>query len=424
MHFPCRGNDEQSRCLKGKVKFMAKKKNTPNQGKKQKVKIPIPELEEFLNAGSYFGHRTSRWNPRMAPYIYTERNGVHILDIIKTMQLLDDALEVIHRHANRGRILIVGTKGQASGFIKDISVKVGMHYIDSRWPGGLFTNFKVMKKSIKKLRDIEEEIVRQPDELVKKEMLDLKRDARRLNRLYKGVKLMEKLPSLLIVIDSKVEKHAIREANLCDVPIVALVDSNCDPTLVDYPIPANDDSIKSIKLFVELFAKAVKGGSHSNGLIGLRTSYEKRLSKIKRERDREIARKKEMKKRKEQRLAALKKGKNVKIGGKTPGKVVGVVKKAKKTDKKVVKPKKKTKKSKSDTTNKKPKKTEKKSESKKKNINKCSTSDLKDIDGVGPALAEHVVENRPYKKIEELKEVKGVGVKMLESLEKEFEVGK
>ncbi len=414
MRFPCRGNDEQSRCLKGKVKFMVNKKNTHNQGKKQKVKIPIPELEEFLNAGAYFGHRTSRWNPRMAPYIYTERNGVHILDIIKTMKMLDDALEVIHRHANIGRILIVGTKGQASGFVRDISVKVGMHYIDSRWPGGLFTNFKVMKKSIKKLRDIEEEIVRQPDELVKKEMLELEREARRLNRLYRGVKLMEKLPSLLIVIDSKVEKHAIREANLCDIPIVALVDSNCDPTLVDYPIPANDDSIKSIKLFVELFAKAVKGGSHSNGLIGLRTSYEKRLNKIKRERDQEIERKKEMKRRKEKRLAALKKGENIEVGGKTPGKVVGVVKKARikkvESDKK---PKKKVE-----------KKEVKESKNGKKNINKCEISDLKEVDGVGPALADHIVENRPYKKIGDLKEVKGVGAKMLESLEKEFETGK
>lgn len=412
-------------------KHQAKKQSRPEKkGTGNNLpQIELPSLEEFLTAGSHFGHRTSLWDPKMKKYIYTERNNVHIIDLIETMKKLHKALEQIQRASNQGRILIVGTKGQAAGVVKNVARKVGAYYIDSRWPGGLFTNFDVMKKSLRKLRDMEEEIAMQPEDLVKKEILSLKRQVRRLNNLYSGVKLMDRLPKLIVVIDSKVEKNAIREANKVGIPVVALVDTNCNPELVDWPIPANDDSIKSIKLFVDLFGRAIKGGKQANALITLRTDYEKRIEQIAREREQEIARRKAMEEAEQKRIQALKDGKEVKaeVGG---GKVVGVKKKAEvEADKKVtekeaskkskvkkVKAKKKeVKKERKET-----KKSEKKSD--KINLNEADVKEFKNIGGVGDALAKRIVKNRPFRKVEELKEVKGIGDKMYDDMKGKIEV--
>jgi len=269
----------------------------------KKTTVQIPTLEEFLKAGAHFGHKKSTWNPRMEEYIYDERNGIHIIDVIKTIGCLKEALIKIEEVADKGHILIVGTKGQAASVVEKVAQESGALYINTRWPGGLFTNFDVVKKGIERLLSLEETLALGAEGFVKKEQLLMEREVERLNRLYSGIKLMDKLPELVIVVDSKLEKIAIREANRVKIPIVALLDTNCDPTAVDYPIPANDDSIKSISLFLNIFGEAIKKGKKSQSLIELRKNYEAELAgkrkdyenRIERERVLEEEEKKKMK---------------------------------------------------------------------------------------------------------------------------------
>jgi small subunit ribosomal protein S2 len=273
-----------------------------------KTTVQIPTLETFLKAGVHFGHKTSTWNPRMEEYIYGERNGIHIIDIIKMIHNLKEALAQIEEVSDVGHVMFVGTKGQAVSVIEKVSQESGALYINTRWPGGLFTNFNVVKKGIERLISLEETLASGAEGLVKKETLLMQREVERLNRLYSGIKLMDKLPKLLIVIDSKLERIAIREAQKVGVPVIALLDTNCDPTIVDYPIPANDDSIKSITLFVELFGEAIKKGKKSKSLVELRKNYEAQLQAKKMEFDNAIAREKALKEAEEKRLKRLKFG--------------------------------------------------------------------------------------------------------------------
>ncbi len=275
---------------------------------KTKTTVQIPTLETFLKAGAHFGHKASTWNPRMEEYIYDERNGVHIIDIIKTMQCLKDALLKIEEIGDTGHILLVGTKGQAVSVIEKVARDSGALYINTRWPGGLFTNFKVVKKGIERLIKLEDILASGAEGFVKKEQLLMEREVERLNRLYSGIKLMDKLPKLVIVIDSKLEKIAIREAKKVSVPIVALLDTNCDPTMVDYPIPANDDSIKSITLFLEIFGESIKKGIKSKSLVELRKNYEADLSFRKNEYLNNISRQEAIKAEEQQRIKRLKVG--------------------------------------------------------------------------------------------------------------------
>lgn len=270
--------------------------------------VEIPSLDKFLNAGAHFGHKSSRWNPKMKPFIYEERNGVHIIDVIQTMKLLKEALKIVQEGSDKGNVLFVGTKGQASTAVKAMAEEVGGFYIDSRWPGGLFTNFDVIKKSLEKLMKMEEKIATGGKGLVKKEELMMRRDIIRLNELYKGIKFMDKLPSLMIVIDSRIEKNAIKEAKIAGVPVIALVDTNCDPTPIKYPIPANDDSIRSIKLFVELFGQAVNGGKKSTSLKALRRDYAAKLEYTRKSYEEEIARKKAMEEAEIEKLKVMRQG--------------------------------------------------------------------------------------------------------------------
>lgn len=295
--------------------FQGNRQNKPVVEEKfaDRPEIELPELDKFLQAGVHFGHKSSRWHPKMAQYIYDVRGGVHIIDLVKSMKMLKEALKKMQHSSDRGNILIVGTKGQAASLVSDLAQEVGAFYVNKRWPGGLFTNFDVIKRSLDKLMKMEEHLAKGGVGLVKKEQILMERDIARLNNLYSGIKFMDKLPLLVIVIDSKVEKNAIAEAKAAGVPVVALVDTNCDPTQIDYPIPANDDSIRSLKLFVELFGKAIAGGKRADSLKALRQDYVARLEKTITDYKAEVEKKKAMEEADRERLKILRKGDSLKV---------------------------------------------------------------------------------------------------------------
>lgn len=236
-------------------------------------------LKDLLEAGCHFGHQACRWNPKMKPYLYGVRDGVHIFDLAKTKEGLEKACEFVKEVVSKGRppasasgaagggqgkIVFVGTKRQASSIISQEAKKVGMPYISERWLGGIITNWEQIKKSINKLKEMKEK--RQKGEYkkyTKKEQLLLDREINYLEKFFGGLVDLEKLPDALFVVDIKKEMAAVREARNKEIPIIATVDSNCDPSLVDYVIPANDDAVGSIKLIVETIAKAVKEGKET-----------------------------------------------------------------------------------------------------------------------------------------------------------------
>ncbi|MGI6423424.1 MAG: 30S ribosomal protein S2 [Candidatus Dojkabacteria bacterium] len=309
-----------------KEKKVSKKDTTPKaKTKKKDLKVEIPELLTFLQAGAHFGHKKSAWNPKMNKFIYETRNGVHIIDLVKSRKLLTTALEILNEEVDKGNILIIGTKGQAAGLVEKMSKESGTFYITKRWPGGLFTNFDCIKKSIQSLVRMEEELASGGQDLVKKEILQMQNDVARLNSVYEGLKFMDELPRILIVIDSKVEKNAIKEARIVGVPIVALIDTNCDPDLIDYPIPANDDSIKSISLFISLFGEIIKSGKKSESLRALRKNHEANLANLRAKYLEEKEREEKMEEEERLRMKAMREGKTyVQTSG-----VVRVVKKEK-----------------------------------------------------------------------------------------------
>ena len=234
-------------------------------------------MRELLECGVHFGHRTSRWNPKMRPFIFTERNGIHIIDLQQTLTRFREAAAALTDLAAEGKqILFVGTKRQAQEIIKTEAQRCQMPYVIYRWPGGLLTNFETVRKSIvkylelKALRENEEEWSR----LTKKEQSRMEKLLARKAKLYEGISTMETLPGAIFVIDSEKEYIAIREANKLGVPVFAVVDSNCDPEPIDYPIPGNDDAIRSIRLFVGRSATAILEG---------RTLYEQRLQELQEE---------------------------------------------------------------------------------------------------------------------------------------------
>lgn len=305
---------------------MAETKKTVSKKETPINKVEIPDILTFLKAGVHFGHKKSSWNPRMKKYIYEERNGVHIIDLVQTQELTKIALKAVAEFAQKGNVLIVGTKGQAATAIQTMAEENGAFYINKRWPGGLFTNFKTIRKSLQNLVKMEEKLARGGDGLVKKEMLMMKRDVDRLNRIYKGIKFMDHLPTAIIVVDSKVEKNAIKEGRLANVPIIALVDTCSDPDLVDYAIPANDDSIKSISLFVELFGKAIKGTKRAESIISLRKNHYAQLDSLNKAYNDEKERLEKMAELERVRLKALREGEEAKT---KTGSVVRVIKKKK-----------------------------------------------------------------------------------------------
>lgn len=220
------------------------------------------QIEDLLLAGSHFGHLTRRWDPKMKKYIFMERNGIHIIDLKKTLDLLLEACNSISKISSEGKkILFVGTKKQAKQIIKDEAERCGAFYVCERWLGGMLTNFNTVRKSIKKLTNIQKmESDGTIDKFVKKERLIMSRDREKLEKVLNGIVNMTRLPGAIFVVDIKKEHIAISEAKKLNIPVYAIVDTNCDPDLVDYPIPANDDAVKSIEIILKAISGAVVDG--------------------------------------------------------------------------------------------------------------------------------------------------------------------
>ena len=227
--------------------------------------MPV-STEQLLNAGAHFGHLSRRWNPRMRKYIFMKRNGIHIIDLKKTQQLLEDAKNAVERiAASGGRIMFVGTKKQARDVIRDEALRAGTNYVAERWLGGMLTNFATIRKSLKRLDQIEKmESDGTVENLTKKERLMLSREKDRLLRVLGGIVDMSRLPSALFVVDIRKEKLAIKEAQTLGIPVIAIVDTNVDPTPIDYPIPANDDSLKTIALITKELTDAIVMGKEAS----------------------------------------------------------------------------------------------------------------------------------------------------------------
>lgn len=221
--------------------------------------MSVISMKQLLEAGVHFGHQTRRWNPKMAPYIFAERNGIYIIDLQKTMKMINEAYDFMKEVASQGKpILFVGTKKQAQGAIKDEALRAGMYYVNERWLGGMLTNYKTISKRIDRLAEIREmEEDGTFDKLVKKEVMKLKAEADKLEKFLGGIKDMKGMPAAMFVIDPKKEKIAVKEARILGIPIIGTVDTNCDPDDVDYVIPANDDAIRAVKLITAAMADAI-----------------------------------------------------------------------------------------------------------------------------------------------------------------------
>ncbi len=225
--------------------------------------MALPEftLRQLLEAGVHFGHQTQRWNPRMAEYIYGARNGIHIIDLTRTVPLLDQALQVIRDTvAKGGRVLFVGTKRQASAAIADAAEKSAQYYMNHRWLGGTLTNWKTVSQSIKRLDELDKKLAEGGEGLTKKELLGMQRQQAKLQASLGGIREMGGLPDLLFVIDVNKEALAVAEANKLGIPVVAVVDTNCAPDGIDYVIPGNDDASRAIALYADLAARAALDG--------------------------------------------------------------------------------------------------------------------------------------------------------------------
>ena len=224
--------------------------------------MSVISMKQLLEAGVHFGHQTRRWNPKMAEYIFTERNGIYIIDLQKTVKKIEEAYDFIRSVAQEGgKILFVGTKKQAQETIKEEAQRVGMHYVDARWLGGMLTNFKTIKKRIERLAQLHKmEEDGTFDLLPKKEVIGLRGEMEKLEKYLGGIKNMKKAPAAIFVVDPRKERIAISEAKKLNIPIVAIVDTNCDPEDVDYVIPGNDDAIRAVKLVVSTISNAIVEG--------------------------------------------------------------------------------------------------------------------------------------------------------------------
>ncbi|MCR5059748.1 MAG: 30S ribosomal protein S2 [Saccharofermentans sp.] len=220
--------------------------------------MPVILMKQLLEAGVHFGHQTRRWNPKMREYIFTERNTIHIIDLQKTVKKVDEAYDAMVELAKQGDILFVGTKKQAQDSIKEEAERCGMYYVNYRWLGGTLTNFVTIKKRVARLVELrEQEQDGYFDRLPKKEVAKLKLEMEKLDRNLGGIVGMEKLPAALFIVDTKKEHNAVAEARRLNIPIVAIVDTNCDPDEVDFVIPGNDDAIRAVKLIAGKMADAV-----------------------------------------------------------------------------------------------------------------------------------------------------------------------
>jgi small subunit ribosomal protein S2 len=224
--------------------------------------MAVVSMKQLLEAGVHFGHQTRRWNPKMSKYIFTERNGIYIIDLQKTVKMMEQAYNFVRElSANGGNVLFVGTKKQAQETMKKKPTRCDMFYVNHRWLGGTLTNFQTIRKRIERLHDLERmEEDGTFDVLPKKEVILLKKEQAKLEKFLGGIKHMKKLPDALFVIDPRKERIAVAEARKLNIPIVAIVDTNCDPDEVDYVIPGNDDAIRAVRLFTGKIADAILEG--------------------------------------------------------------------------------------------------------------------------------------------------------------------
>ncbi len=224
--------------------------------------MAVVAMKQLLEAGVHFGHQTRRWDPKMAEYIFQARNGIHIIDLQKTSKKLDEAYAFLKEQAEEGKtVLFVGTKKQAQECVKEAAEKCGMYYVDQRWLGGMLTNFDTIRARVQRLKDLEK--MQEDgtfDVLPKKEVILLKKEMSKLERNLGGIKEMDKLPGVIFLVDPKKERIAVLEAKKLNIPIIGLVDTNCNPEEVDYAIPGNDDAIRAVKLIADVMANAVIEG--------------------------------------------------------------------------------------------------------------------------------------------------------------------
>lgn len=234
----------------------------------EEQKMAVASMKQLLEAGVHFGHQTRRWNPKMAPYIFTERNGIYIIDLQKTVHLIDDAYNFLRRVSESGRpVLFVGTKKQAQNAIHDEAERCGQYYVNQRWLGGMLTNYKTISKRIKRLNDIETmEEDGTFEKLSKKEVQNLRHEHDKLEKFLGGIRDMKGMPGAIFIVDPKKERIAIKEAKILGIPVVGIVDTNCDPDDVDYIIPANDDAIRAVKLIAATMADAVLEGKQGESM--------------------------------------------------------------------------------------------------------------------------------------------------------------
>ncbi|MHB8917316.1 MAG: 30S ribosomal protein S2 [Desulfocucumaceae bacterium] len=230
--------------------------------------MAVISMKQLLEAGVHFGHQTRRWNPKMAPYIFTDRNGIYIIDLQKTVRKVEDAYEFVKSLSGSGEtILFVGTKKQAQEAVKEEAERCGMFFVNQRWLGGMLTNFQTIRRRIDRLHELERmETSGRMNLLPKKEVAELMHEKERLTKFLGGIKDMRKLPGALFIIDPRKERIAVAEARKLAIPIVAIVDTNCDPDEVDYIIPGNDDAIRAVKLLTGKMAEAVLEGRQGESL--------------------------------------------------------------------------------------------------------------------------------------------------------------
>ncbi len=224
--------------------------------------MSVVSMKQLLEAGVHFGHQTRRWNPKMAQYIFTERNGIYIIDLQKTVKKLEEAYMFVRDVAANGdTVLFVGTKKQAGDSVREEAERAGVHYVNARWLGGMMTNFKTIRRRIERLNQLQKmEEDGTFDRLPKKEVIKLRLEIEKLEKFMGGIRTMNKLPGALFVVDPRKEKIAVSEAKKLGIPVVAIVDTNCDPDEVDYVIPGNDDAIRAVKLIAQTMADAIIEG--------------------------------------------------------------------------------------------------------------------------------------------------------------------
>lgn len=230
--------------------------------------MAVVSMKQLLEAGVHFGHQTRRWNPKMAKFIFTERNGIYIIDLQKTVKKVEEAYDILREVAQNGEVvLFVGTKKQAQESVKEEAIRANMFYVNERWLGGMLTNFKTIETRVKRLKQLETMAEDGTFELLpKKEVIGLRHEMEKLEKYLGGIKDMPKMPGALFVIDPKKERIAIAEAKKLGIPVVATVDTNCDPDEIDFPIPANDDAIRAVKLLTGKMADAVLEGRQGESL--------------------------------------------------------------------------------------------------------------------------------------------------------------